>query len=100
VNVNVSVNVSAIEVEIATKIGIGREGDLIPVTELVYCLLNSSRGRGVRFTFLTRKAMAVRGNANETVIANANANATGISPWKGADHQARLLIRQVLISLV
>jgi len=95
VNVNVSVNVSAIEVEIATKIEIRREGDSTPATELIYCLVNSPRGRGVRSTFLTRKAMAVKGNAN----VNANANATGISPWKGADHQAGLLTRQVLISL-
>ena len=92
VNANVNVNVNAIEVEIATKIGIRREGDWIPATELVYCRVNFPSGRGVRFTFLTRKATVVRGNANAT--------ATGISPWKGADHQEGLLTRQVLILLV
>jgi len=72
VSVSVNVNVNAIEVEIATKIGIRRERGWIPMTELVCCRVNSPIGTEVQFTFLTRKATAIRGNANAT--------ATGISP--------------------
>lgn len=54
------VNVNVIEVEIATKIGIRREGDWIPATELVaYYRLNSPRGSEEQFTFLTRKAIVI-----------------------------------------
>lgn len=73
VNVSVSVNVSVIEVEIVIKIGIRSEGDWILVIELVYCLVNFLRGRGVWFIFLMRKVMVVRGNVN------VNVNVIGIS---------------------